>query len=91
MKLNILQIAQGWGNHFLDKLNLLPEDKKNVATTRMLICNGCKIRTDDICDPEKTGVSVDGQRFKGCGCYVDKKVLCMDCECPGSYWKPVNL
>lgn len=91
LKLNLKQIAEGWGNHFLDKLNLLDPEKKRIAETRMVICENCPIKKDNICDPDTSGTSMDGTKFRGCGCFVDKKVLCMDCECPGSYWKPVKL
>jgi hypothetical protein len=91
LKLNVKQIAEGWGNYFLDKLSLLDEGKKKVAETRMVICENCPVKTDNICDTEKTGYTAEGTKFSGCGCFLDKKVLCMDCECPGSYWKPVKL
>ncbi len=87
----IRQILEGWTNSFLDKINLLPEDKKKVAESRLKTCLGCPIRTNDICDPKKGSVDMDGKKFNGCGCFIEKKVMCMDCDCPGSYWKAVNL
>ena len=87
----IRQILEGWTNDLLNKINLLPEDKKKVAEDRLKICMGCPIRTNDICDPKKASKSMDGKNFNGCGCYIEKKTMCMDCDCPGSYWKAVKL
>ena len=87
----IRQIGEGWTNSLLDKLNLLPANKKQVAEERLAICLTCPIRTQNICDPNKKGTSRNNTSFEGCGCYIEKKVMCMDCDCPGSYWTAVNL
>lgn len=85
------QIASGWMNSFLDKVNLLSPEKKQVAVHRMEICAQCPIRTNEVCDPSKKGTALDGTKFEGCGCFIEKKTMCMDCECPGQYWKATNL
>jgi len=85
------EIMQGWGNSFLDKLNMLPTIIKEEAEERSKICSTCPIRTDNTCDPNKKGISAKGRAFYGCGCYIDKKVLCMDCDCPGEYWKAFDV
>lgn len=87
----IKNIINGWGNSFLDKVNLLPANKKQVAEDRLDICMNCPIRTNDVCDPSKHGIGANGVPFEGCGCFIEKKVFCMDCSCPGLYWTEKNL
>jgi hypothetical protein len=87
----IRQIGEGWTNSLLNQLSLLSPAKKQVAEERLAICLTCPIRTNSICDPAKKGISPNGTTFEGCGCFIEKKTMCMDCECPGQYWMPVNL
>lgn len=82
----INNIAEGWFNSFLTKLNLLNEDTKQLGETRMNICSNCPVRSDNICDSSKTHINTSGITFNGCGCHIDKKTLCVSCECPGGFW-----
>lgn len=84
--MSIKHIAEGWFNSFLDTMNLLDEDVKNLGTERMNICSNCPVRSGNRCDRNKTHISATGVEFNGCGCYIDKKTLCVDCHCPGGFW-----
>lgn len=84
--MSILQIAEGWYNSFLDSLNLLDTQIKDLGQKRMSICAKCPVRTHNLCDDNKKHINSWGTPFTGCGCYIDKKVLCKDCTCPGGYW-----
>ena len=81
-----MQIAEGWFNGFLKDLNLLDEKTKKLGEARISICLNCPIRSGDRCDINKSGVSRLGFSFKGCGCKIDKKTLCIECVCPGGHW-----
>lgn len=85
----IKHIAEGWFNSFLDSINLLDSETKKLGETRMNICTSCPIRKIKRCSSDREGIHADGSTFKGCGCYVDKKVLCHDCQCPGGYWPKI--
>jgi hypothetical protein len=84
--MSILHIAEGWFNSFLDSLNLLDTQIKELGQKRMSICSKCPVRTQNICDENKKHTNSWGSPFTGCGCYIDKKVLCKECTCPGGYW-----
>jgi hypothetical protein len=84
--MSLKHIAEGWFNSYLDKLNLLDEDIKELGERRMSICSDCPVRSDNRCDRNKTHINISGAHFSGCGCYIDKKTLCVDCQCPGGFW-----
>jgi len=84
--MSLKQIAEGWFNDFLKDLNLLDETTKALGEKRMSICSNCPVRTDNRCDHAKQHTDIDGAIFNGCGCYVHKKTLCVDCACPGKFW-----
>lgn len=84
--MSLKQIAEGWFNSYLDKLNLLDEGTKSLGEARMSICSSCPVRTGNRCDRDKTHINISGTPFSGCGCYIDKKTLCADCHCPGRFW-----
>lgn len=79
-------IAEGWFNNLLDSINLLNEDLKKLGQSRALICKTCPVRSGNMCDSTKTYRKKTGEKFNGCGCFVEAKVLCVNCECPGSFW-----
>jgi hypothetical protein len=79
-------IAEGWFNSFLDSVNLLDEQTKILGENRMLVCSNCSIRKLNICSSQNESINIKGKSFKGCGCRIDKKVLCKECQCPGGYW-----
>jgi len=79
-------IAEGWFNKFLDSLNLLDEETKKIGKKRVSICKSCPVRTGNTCDVEKTHRSKKGNKFHGCGCNIEAKVLCVGCQCPGEFW-----
>jgi hypothetical protein len=82
----VFQIAEGWFNDFKNQLNLLDPETKALGEGRMKICEHCPVRTENRCDGGKTHIGRNGQHFNGCGCRIDKKTLCRDCQCPGSFW-----
>lgn len=84
--MSITHIAEGWFNGFLKDLNLLDEDIKKIGEARMNICSACLVRSDNKCDRNKTHINTSGSSFNGCGCRIDKKTLCVDCQCPGGFW-----
>jgi len=79
-------IAEGWFNGFLSSLNLLDPAIKTLGEARMSICSSCPIRNGFICSEEKYAMKESGEFFHGCGCHIDKKVLCVECVCPGDKW-----
>jgi hypothetical protein len=79
-------IAEGWFNDFLKDMNLLDENIKNLGERRMAVCSSCPVRTENRCDNNKSHKNIDGITFNGCGCRIDKKTLCVECNCPGRFW-----
>jgi hypothetical protein len=79
-------IAEGWFNKLLDSLNLLDEETKKLAKSRLSVCTDCPVRTESKCDSDKFHRKNDGTKFQGCGCNIEAKVLCQHCECPGGRW-----
>jgi len=79
-------IAEGWFNSFLNAVNLLDPEIKVLGESRMSICATCPLRQGLICSTEKHGIKPNGDFFNGCGCQIDKKVLCVECRCPGEKW-----
>lgn len=65
----IKHIAEGWFNSFLNSINLLGSETKNLGETRMNICASCPIRKIKRCSADREGIRADGSTFKGCGCY----------------------
>jgi hypothetical protein len=84
--MNILHIAEGWYNSFLDRAHLLDPEIRELGDIRLSACSNCPIRTENRCDDTKTHINTWGTPFNGCGCYIDKKVLCKECTCPGGFW-----
>jgi hypothetical protein len=79
-------IAEGWFNSFLDAINLLEPNIKILGEARMRICADCPVRDGLVCSSEKHGMTEEKEFFNGCGCPIDKKVLCVECKCPGGKW-----
>ena len=79
--MNILHIAEGWYNSFLDRAHLLDPETRKLGDDRLSICSNCPIRTENRCDETKTHTNTWGSLFSGCGCHIDKKV-----QCPGGFW-----
>lgn len=79
-------IAEGWFNILLNSINLLDEGSRELGIQRASVCKTCPVRTNNKCDSEKTHRKKTGEKFNGCGCFVEAKVLCMNCECPGGFW-----
>lgn len=97
MRKQILEILQGWGNHFKDEFNLLPKDIKNISEKRLLICNTCPLRVDNSCSSRKKGKVVktfiynqkirnQGELHKGCGCNLAAKTKSLLSDCPLGKW-----
>ena len=85
MQLN--QILEGWGNLIKDKFNLLDGAIKTVAEARLIYCDVCPIRKNNVCDPNSTRKHViTGNNVKGCGCNIAAKTLAMQAKCPAGKW-----
>jgi len=84
--MSLKHITEGWFNGFLQSFNLLNEEMQLLGEARMNVCTDCKIRKGFKCSSENTGMDINKKPFRGCGCRIDKKVLCEECECPGGYW-----
>ena len=83
----ISQIITGWGNlvksHFVE---LAPELKQQ-SEHRLLICNGCSMRSGGTCNPSQTGKHVvTGEMVRGCGCRLAAKALSPGSVCPLGKW-----
>ena len=72
----IKQILSGWGNLLKDEMGFLDKETKDMSTKRLLICNNCPIRTENVCDKLKGG----------CGCPIIPKSLSPESDCPKGYW-----
>jgi hypothetical protein len=79
-------IAEGWFNSFLSSINMLDESMKKLGETRASICINCPVRTEHLCDSQKSHRDKTGKTFNGCGCHIHAKVLCEGCQCPGGFW-----
>ena len=84
--MNLLHIAEGWFNYYLDSAQLLDPETRALGDSRLSTCSNCPIRTENRCDETKTHTNTWGTPFSGCGCHIDKKVLCKECQCPGGFW-----
>ena len=91
MKIRISQIPlilEGWGNVVKDEFNILDPKIKQLASTRMLICDNCDIREENTCSTEIYGIHTKtGILANGCGCNIAAKTLSPNSECPLGYWK----
>lgn len=87
MKLNINHIIEGWANVVKDKFNVLDPETKDMAALRMGNCDVCYIRTNNTCDPKKSGMNLaTGKIEKGCGCNIAAKTMSPHSKCPLGKW-----
>jgi hypothetical protein len=84
--MSLSQIAEGWYNDFLNDINLLDSEVKQLGEERMSICAECPVRSNNKCDASKSHINNYGVSFTGCNCYINKKTLCKNCSCPGGFW-----
>ncbi len=68
----IKTVAEGWYNLMRSELNLLPENLKQMAEKRTLICSTCVHRQDSRCG--------------ACGCPLAAKTKSRDANCPKGFW-----
>lgn len=81
------EILDGWSNFVLKELDLLSNEIKQIGKVRIDICNGCEIRTHNICSPNKKAKHKEnGKLVNGCGCLLNAKVLSLDSTCPLGKW-----
>lgn len=79
-------MIEGWYNKAKATLGILPEEKRLLGESRLLICKECPIRTQAICDPRKKGKDKEGNIKSGCGCVLTAKVLEKNSKCPLGKW-----
>jgi len=80
-------ITQGWANYVLDKFELLDPEIKELALTRIEICDSCPVRQGTSCSPSKTMDHViTGQEVSGCGCHIAAKAMAKGSKCPAGKW-----
>lgn len=83
----IKNILEGWGKLIISNFNELEPDVQARAQNRLLICDGCEMRTSSICDPNKLTKNLKtGALVKGCGCHLRAKVLATNSKCPADKW-----
>lgn len=87
MTSKVNEILDGWGNLIKSNFGLLDEQTRKLAESRLLKCNTCKIRTGNICDPNKLIPHIKTNELKrGCGCNIVAKTLSRKSECPAGKW-----
>ncbi len=80
-------IIEGWANLLKDKFNLLDPEIKKVSVQRLMICNLCKLRTGDFCNPTKSDINIKTKKLTfGCGCVLTAKTTVIDAYCPLNKW-----
>jgi len=85
--MKVYDIAQGWSRLGLDQLNLLSQELKDKAVTRIRHCETCTMRVNNSCSRSKEGVNIQtGEIIKGCGCNLKAKVLSDNSKCPLGKW-----
>ena len=68
--INVNSIISGWFNYALDELGLLNEKTKQLAESRLKICETCEHRKSNRC-----GI---------CGCFIIAKVRDPNSVCPNN-------
>jgi hypothetical protein len=81
------EILLGWGNVVKDKIGILDLDTKQLAESRLLICNSCYLRVGNTCSPKMVGYNTKTKELKkGCGCNISAKTLSPQSKCPLDKW-----
>lgn len=91
------EILSGWANEIKDNFNKLPEEIKKLSEERLLICNTCDVRKNEVCSSSNKGVAVKsfmygkklrekGTIYKGCGCPLKAKTKSVTSVCPLGKW-----
>lgn len=89
--MNIKHIIEGWANYVKDKFDALPGDIKSLSEARLLMCDGCEIRTGTSCDTAKSGKHLlTGETANGCGCHIAAKSMAVDSKCPLGKWETIK-
>ena len=84
-KLN--EIINGWANVVKDRIGTLDPNIKQMAESRLLLCNVCHMRINNTCSPKNTGINeITKVETKGCGCNISAKNLSPESKCPLSKW-----
>ena len=85
MQLN--NILTGWANLVKNKFGLLDENTKRIASIRLVHCNVCPVRKNNVCDPNsQIKNQITGEFVKGCGCNIAAKALSPASQCPAAKW-----
>lgn len=82
MKVNFLQIYEGWKNNLFPSEELRPLIEQ-VSRERMEICEACPMISTKHNRVRKDVHCTD------CGCVLSAKTKCLSCECPLKKWTAV--
>lgn len=88
----IKNIIEGWANYVKDRFDALPDDIKYLSEARLVMCDGCEIRSGGSCDPSKSGKHiVTGETASGCGCHIAAKSMSPSSQCPLGKWETIKM
>lgn len=98
MKFSIKEIAEGFINDALPNI-MVDASLLELASKRKLQCDSCSLNVNNVCTKHKEEEVVTsffynktkenrfiGQKFSGCGCYLDKKQKSRSSQCPIGRW-----
>ncbi len=71
-------IINGSINNLLNRIDVLPQEKKDLISMRLKTCKECDlIKFDNITQSLRCGV---------CNCFIQWKTSCINCKCPKDKW-----
>ena len=82
MKINFLQIYEGWRNHLIPPAHL-KKAIKQVSHERLLICRTCEFNSRNV---KNTWIIRKDEHCTICMCTLSAKTKCLSCDCPKEYW-----
>ena len=77
MKINFLQVFEGWRNHLIPPAHL-KKAIKQVSYERLLICRECEFNSINV--KNKWTIRKD-EHCTDCGCTLSAKTKCLSCHC----------
>jgi hypothetical protein len=85
------EIFNGFSNNVKSRLNILKEELSEMGKTRMAICNGCALKSGNMCSSEIKEKHVEtGELTPGCGCFLPAKTLSKQSNCPLGKWPKIK-
>lgn len=84
MKIKLSHLIEGWRNNILPP-NDLKELINRVHQLRMKECNKCEFHSKNHSTPLRPD-----DHCTYCGCNLNAKTKCLDCECPIKKWLKVD-